>query len=85
MRELDTNIFSLIFAGSLMGIIHGVTIWLTTDPNTRTLSFMATGNLYTAMYISLALIDGIGILFVISAIWWYPWIERKILLRYKEQ
>ena len=79
MRDLDTSIYSLIFAGSMMGIIHGITVWLTTDINSRTASFLATGNVYAAMYISLAFVDGIGILITLSAIWWYPKIERMII------
>lgn len=79
MRELDTHPISLIFAGSLMGVIHGITVWLMTDINSRTASFLATGNVYAAMYISLAFVDGIGILIILSAIWWYPRIERMII------
>ena len=81
MRQPDTHPIGLIFVGTVMGLIHGVVVLLTTDPYTKTRSFLTTGNPYTAMYISLAWIDAIGIITIISAIWWYPWIERKIMER----
>lgn len=82
MRHLDTNPLSLVMAGALLGIAHGVTVLLTSDINTRTISFLTTGNMYTWMYISLLFVDGAAIIGILSAIWWYPLIERIIMDRY---
>ena len=81
MRELDTNPVSLAFTGTILGVIHGITVWLSSDANTRTISFILTGNPYTLMYWCAGFIDVVAVFGVVSAIWWYPWIERKIMDR----
>ena len=68
LEEID--LVTDLLLGGFLGVIHTVTLWLTTDYGTMMESLMLWGDEYTWMYISVGIVDGIIILGVVSATRW---------------
>ena len=82
---MASNKIILVLVGGLMGCIHGITLWATSGINVRTVSLLATGDMWRATEIVMGTIDILIVVLVLSAIWWGKYIDRYVDMRIKEK
>ena len=82
---MASNKIILVLVGGLMGCIHGITLWATSGINVRTVSLLATGDMWRATELVTGIIDILIVVLVVSAIWWGKWIEQYVESKLSEQ
>ena len=76
--DMNAKVTSATFYGVILGSIWGLALWLTSDINSRTLSFMNTGDPYFLMKVVMSVMTVVILALIISSVWWITWIERNV-------